>query len=280
VEAPSGAGAGVDVGTTTGPIHVRVWPAAGASAGDAVLVCLHGLTDSGGVFEHLWEELGRRWTVVAPDAPGHGRSPWLVAATYDFSGSVVGVAELLDRLPELSGRSGPVVVLGHSVGALTAARLVALRPDVVSHLIAEEPARRPVRLRHEWRRQKVWNARLQALDHRGRIELGSEVSSWDADELDAWARSKTEVDPRIFDVPVAWGPSFADLLARVTTPVTVVVGCPGRGSATRYFSEWRYARGSGTRRRVVHLDAGHNPRRDAPDAFVAIVRSVMKGCRK
>src|SRR3954454_16530414 len=104
-----------------GPVGGRVWPAlepaadvaAGApgasgpkgsvrrarrrrgEAGWPVLLAFHGCTDSGEVFGPLAQALGRGWTVVAPDAPGHGGTPWRGGRRYVMDDQVpAGVAVL------------------------------------------------------------------------------------------------------------------------------------------------------------------------------------------
>ena len=83
--------------------------------GDPILLLLHGLGATGEVWEDL---LKRHWEgeVIAPDLPGHGRSPRL--DTYTFESMAASVAAVL---PE--GRQ--VVVLGHSLGGVLALTLAA-----------------------------------------------------------------------------------------------------------------------------------------------------------
>jgi pimeloyl-ACP methyl ester carboxylesterase len=83
--------------------------------GDPILLLLHGLGATGQVWDRLLE---RHWEgeVIAPDLPGHGRSPRL--DTYTFESMAASVAAVL---PE--GRK--VVVLGHSLGGVLALTLAA-----------------------------------------------------------------------------------------------------------------------------------------------------------
>jgi pimeloyl-ACP methyl ester carboxylesterase len=83
--------------------------------GDPILLLLHGLGATGEVWDGL---LKRHWEgeVIAPDLPGHGRSPRM--DTYTFESMAASIAAVL---PE--GRK--VVVLGHSLGGVLALTLAA-----------------------------------------------------------------------------------------------------------------------------------------------------------
>lgn len=78
------------------------------TGGEPVLLLLHGLGATAEVWDGLLE---RNWPgeVLAPDLPGHGRSPAL--PEYTFGMMTAAVAELLTP-----GRQ--VVVLGHSLGGV------------------------------------------------------------------------------------------------------------------------------------------------------------------
>lgn len=72
--------------------------------------------------------LTERWTLLAPDRPGHGRSP---DARQDFATEAPIVAQQL--LKE------PVHVVGHSYGAIVAALAAARKPQMVRSLTLIEP---------------------------------------------------------------------------------------------------------------------------------------------
>lgn len=266
----------VRVPTPDGWVNVRVWPADAPVAGRPVLFTCHGWTDSGEVFGPLATALGRRWTIVAPDAPGHGGTPWTPTASYEVAEHALGAIAVLDALPAVAGRRAPVVAFGHSMGALTAARVATARPDVVRHLVLEEPARTTPRQVPSPARTRATVQALQAVDHAGRLaQLALVHPRWPADEADPWARSRAEVDLAQFDVPVDWGEPLIALLADVACPVTIVRGEPARGGQVSKTGARRCGAACRAGAEVIALAAGHNPRREARKPFVTALVAVL-----
>lgn len=100
-----------------------------AGSGPAV-VLLHGTTASLGVWDAVVERLGETVRTVAVDQRGHGRSG-KPAAGYDAAAYTADVLALVREL-EL----GPVVAVGHSLGARNALVLAAEHPEVVAGVVA------------------------------------------------------------------------------------------------------------------------------------------------
>lgn len=95
------------------------------------LLALHGHLDEGLIWRGLAAALAPAWRVFAPDQRGHGESDR--TADYSRDGYIADLSALLGQL-----KAGPVVALGHSLGALNAYQLAARHPHLVRALIIEE----------------------------------------------------------------------------------------------------------------------------------------------
>jgi alpha-beta hydrolase superfamily lysophospholipase len=130
------------------PLHVRVWSARSEARGTVLIV--HGLGEHCGRHERLADELnGAGFHVVSYDHRGHGAS----------GGDRGRIAEDDSLLRDLAGvisavrarHDGPLVLLGHSMGGLVAARFVAEALDAqpadwsrqVEGLVLSSPALDP-----------------------------------------------------------------------------------------------------------------------------------------
>jgi 2-(acetamidomethylene)succinate hydrolase len=105
----------------------------GVVAGSGSLALLgHGITANGYVFLPLMARLADRFRLVSLDQRGHGRSgrPAAGYAAADFAGDVAGAIRFLG--------GGPVLLIGHSLGARNALEAGARHPDLVAAVIAIE----------------------------------------------------------------------------------------------------------------------------------------------
>jgi 3-oxoadipate enol-lactonase len=93
------------------------------------LVLLHGLADTHELWRHQVPILSTRYTTIAVDHFGHGRSP-LPPGPLNTPVMADGIATLLDRLG-----LGPAVVVGLSMGGGVAQVLALRRPDLVRALV-------------------------------------------------------------------------------------------------------------------------------------------------
>jgi pyruvate dehydrogenase E2 component (dihydrolipoamide acetyltransferase) len=121
----------IQVATIAGTIEVREWPAAGQRRGDAFLI--HGLFADADAYTLVARRLAKDGLrVLAIDLPGHGASD-AKATTLD---QLVDTTALALRALAV----GPVRLVGHSLGAMIAAKIAAQGEVQLDHLLLLSPA--------------------------------------------------------------------------------------------------------------------------------------------
>jgi pimeloyl-ACP methyl ester carboxylesterase len=131
--------------------HLTIW----RGADPEPVFLLHGWMDTGDTFQFLADAMSDRWTLVAPDLRGFGRSAW-PAGGYWFPDYFADLDAVLDRLAP----DGPVTLIGHSMGGNIATLFAGIRPERVRRVVCIEgfglarthPGQAPGRYR-EWLRQ-------------------------------------------------------------------------------------------------------------------------------
>jgi pimeloyl-ACP methyl ester carboxylesterase len=202
----------------------------------AVILMLHGLTSTGATWRHVAGALGEDFRVIAPDARGHGASDW----TKEYSLELM--ADDVAGFCEQVGILGAIVV-GHSMGALTAYALAARRPDLIRLLVLEEmpppdPAKppRPLPRQHEPGDDHDWRAVVA-------------IRRWrNAPPRDWW-----------------------DLADQIPAQTLVISGAKSYLPAKRLEElSHRLPRG-----RFASLDLGHVPHEERPSEFLRVVQPFV-----
>lgn len=104
-------------------LYLHEWPCAHAARGAVLIV--HGLGEHGGRYAHVAADLNARgWHALAYDHAGHGRSCGARGAIATPDALLRDLGAMIDVTRERAA-GGRVVLLGHSLGGLIAARFVA-----------------------------------------------------------------------------------------------------------------------------------------------------------
>ena len=103
-------------------LNVRTWPSRGSPRGQVLIV--HGLGEHAGRYAHLAGALNAHgWRVVAHDQRGHGQSEGPHGVMPAADSLLADLARVIDATRATT--PGPLLLLGHSLGGLVAARFVA-----------------------------------------------------------------------------------------------------------------------------------------------------------
>lgn len=221
------------------------------------LVLLHGFSDAGTCWVPwlpFFEGFGE---VVTPHARGHGGRPLPPGPV----GAAQHVADLVPVLTE------PSVLVGHSMGAATAALTAAVHPELVRAMVLEDPPWRTDAVEWDPTPYKAWIAQMQSMttDERA-AAIRAENPEWDEAEVGPWAESKGQVDPGIFDRPIEWlAEPWQTTAAAITVPALLLTADPELGGiVARQDAAWV---SENTSIEVVTVEgAGHSIRRDQPIA--------------
>ena len=233
------------------------------------LVPLHGLTGNGACWIPSARALEGEYDVVMPDARGHGGSsaPLHGYRYRDHAGDVIGLLQSL-------GLSTPVL-LGHSMGGMTAAVVASQVPTAIRAIILADPTfLSPQRQREvyesdvvEQHRRLLRSDRKEAL---AQARLRHPRRSSELIELIIDARRQTKTSA--FEVLAPPNPDYYQMMSNICVPTLLVIGDRG----VICLETARALQNLNTLLRVEQiLDVGHGLPYDQPDRFAAVVRSFL-----
>ena len=250
------------------------------------VVLLHGFTDYGLCWSRVAKELEDDYDVVMIDAVGHGHSG---GTEHGFRGRASG-----DVLAVIAGLGlNRPAVMGHSMGAGTAAEVAAKSPEVVRALLLEDPGWRYVQPTSNdpvadngggsraalgtpsWR---AWATAFKNLSKEERYaETVIERPEWHEAELGPWAEAKALLDFAVFDEPRSVGVQpWREIASKITAPTLLITANPERGGIVTPETAKEALELLPHGRTVNFPEAGHNIRREAYEPFMAAVTSFLK----
>ncbi len=254
----------------------------GRSTGPA-LVLLHGFSDAGQCWLRLGTDLASEYDVVMPDAAGHGRtSP--AAPGESPARSVADVVGIIDAL----GLERPVLI-GHSMGAATAARLAGEAPDRVRGVVLEDPGWRdgvsaPTTTAAAGSRSQLrspaWTTWMRSLKDLSpaerRLVADRERPEWAEEERGPWIEAKAQFNlDALAAMPAPTLTAWREIARRITCPVLLLTADVERGAIVTPEAA-REAASLLPAVRVVHIPgAGHNIRREQYEPVRAAVRAFL-----
>jgi N-formylmaleamate deformylase len=235
------------------------------------VVLLHGLTANGACWTPLARALEDEWDVVMPDARGHGRST-VPDGGYRYDDLAADVVGLIDAL----ALDAPVVV-GHSMGGMTAAVVASRRSERLRALVLVDPTFLSPERQREVYESDVADQHRRTLG-RSKEEVVSDLRARHAHRspelalLVAEARLQTDV--RAFEILRPPNPDYAELVDAVGVPTLLVVGGAGSVVSLEVARELA-ARHAGLQ--VVQIpQAGHAIPHDQPERLAAVVSAFLR----
>jgi N-formylmaleamate deformylase len=234
------------------------------------LILLHGLAANGACWTALAQALEGEYDVIMPDARGHGTSsaPDQGYRYEDHANDVVGLIQAI--------RLSSPVLLGHSMGGLTAAVVANRKPALLRGLILADPTF----LNPEVQRQVF--ERDAADQHRQNLkktvdELMAEGRTRhpnrSSETLELIARACLQTNIRAFDVLTPPNPDYMQLVSEIEVQTLLMIADAGVVSPAVAADLQRV----NPRIQLEQIrEAGHGIHYDQPDRFAAVVKSFLR----
>lgn len=240
-------------------------------------ILLHGATDNGLCWTRTAEMLAQDYDVIMPDALGHGLSDRFSndTSSMDSADEVVALIKELDLKKPF--------VMGHSMGAGTAANLAAKYTSLPGAIILEDPgwgmppaADNPeARKQAETMRASMANLRNLSLEELLK-ESRKRDPTWDEEERMPWAKAKQQFDPTLFSRMMTNQRPYTEIIPKIKCPTLLI--CAEKGIVNRDIAEnaARLWTSKKPFKWVMIKGAGHNIRREKFPEFYKAVTDFLK----
>lgn len=256
-------------------IHYLDWGTEGKTPLVILPECCSGLAHS---YDHIASRFNHEYHVIAVDLRGHGDSDWSPDGAYLVDDYVKDLEAMVEQL-----KLRDVVLLGSSLGGRVAQQYAGMHPERVARLIIEDvgperPAEiQPNNVRTVEREEKGWASEaelLAALKDRGRPGIADSV-------YQSYVRygTKRRADGRLIwkrDPNYVKGLVTGDVwqyVRRITSPTIYILG--GASSIVPPKTQ-QQLKDVGPHFQIVVLPGvGHAPSREAPDAYVKIIKEFL-----
>ncbi len=233
------------------------------------LILLHGLTANGTCWTALARDLERDYDVIMPDARGHGKSsvPEDGYRYEDHAKDVVGLIKALKL-------SSPILI-GHSMGGMTATVVAGRNPKLLRGLILEDPSFLSPKVQREVRDSDV------ADQHRRFLKMSLDEVLADArtrhpqrssELLELLARARLQTRMSAFDVLTPPNPDYMQLVSSIDVPTLLVIAENGVVSS-EVAAELQCVNSKFQVEKIPN--AGHGVHYDQPERFAAVVKSFL-----
>ena len=245
------------------------------------LVLAHGITDDGMCWSPVAEVFAKDFDVIMVDARGHGKSdaPEDGYTLHNLGAELAGVVQAL-------GLNQPIL-LGHSMGAITALVAAGLYPSMPRAILLEDPP--PFWMPAETTSRNAdfktgfitW---INSIKRKTQGELLSECqnqnSAWSEAEFEPWVNSKQRVSPKVtalIDPADMISIDLPNLFKKITCPALFISAEVERGAASSE-KDIAQLKTSIPHLHVSHITgAGHNIRREQFANYLESIQNFLKG---
>lgn len=235
------------------------------------LILLHGLTANGACWGTLAQTMQDDYDVIMPDARGHGQSsvPDHGYRYENLANDVVGLIKAL-RL------SSPILI-GHSMGGMTAAVVASRNPGLLRGLILADPTFLSPKVQREVRDSDT------ADQHRRYLRMSLDDVLAEArtrhpdrslDTIKRIAQARLQTSMAAFDVLTPPNPSYLEVVSVIKVPSLLVIGGARGVVSPEVAADLQRLN---PRLQVEQIpEAGHGLHYDQPERFALVIKSFLR----
>jgi pimeloyl-ACP methyl ester carboxylesterase len=247
------------------------WPGDGPP-----LLLVHGLSGRWQSWLNVVPLLRTRWRIFAVDLRGHGKSGRSVDG-YPLKGYAADVEKFIETVI-----GGPVSVVGHSLGGMTAIVIAATAPGLVRSAVLEDPPiyvyRRPQTGQRFLLTHEMANSRLSVEEIAQRILRERPENT--PEQATMTAQSWRALDPRtvggVIDRTHMWGDGIEEHMRRTRCPTLLLQANADLGGAMSDADGARASEVIPDCTLVRWPDSNHSMHLSKPAEFVAAIEAHFK----
>jgi len=236
------------------------------------VILLHGLTGSGACWSPLARLLEDAFDVVMPDARGHGKSGTPLHG-YGYDNHAGDVPTLMREL----GLASPVL-LGHSMGGMTAALVASRAGAAIGGVILVDPTFLSPQFQREVYDSDAaeQHRRLLSLSrHEVLADMRARHPHRSAEMIELMVDARLQTRMSAFEVLKPPNPDYRRLVGTIRAPTLLVIGDIKAGAVVSPETA-QELQGLNPRLRVEQVQgAGHGLPHDQPEHLGALVRSFL-----
>lgn len=239
------------------------------------VVLLHGLTMNGACWTPLAQTLEGDYDVIMPDARGHGNSsaPDQGYSYHQLAADILSLVKIL--------KLNNPVLLGHSMGGMTAAMAATQNHKLLKGLILADPT-----FLTPQRQQEVYESDVAAQHHQilngskedFLTELRSRHSHRSPEFIELFVQARFKTSIHAFDVLTPPNPDYKQLISTLAIPSLLIIG--GVNGVVSPIVATELAKLNQCLEIVQIEKAGHGIPFDQPERFSTVVKDFLRQVHK
>ena len=242
------------------------------------LLLVHGITDDGLCWTPLAQDLESDYDIIMLDLRGHGKSADPDDG-YDFVTISGEVADLLNGL-ELDNP----IVMGHSLGAMTALSVGAYYPDLPRAIVLEDPPpfwdKTPPSPEMQETKGgiRLWLNAAKRMTSDDLYAMGRQERKWSEAEIPPWVDSKHRFSPKIIDAVAdleTLEDDFLEHVGKISCPTLLFTADNSLGAILKPKEASELGQVIPNFEHINIPDAGHNIHREQYQIYMQALNTFL-----